>query len=183
MQECIDQARRGDERALDYLYVASRERVFRLALAILGDPETAEEVMQDTLHYALAQLERFDPQRSAWTTWLHMITVSRARDRLRRRRWATVPLFGSLMAGEHVEQRVEQRELTGALHAALLELPEKLREAVALRFVEELGYAEIGAILGCPAKTAQSRVRLGLERLRRLVDENPDFSTLRLSLE
>ncbi len=50
---------------------------------------------------------------------------------------------------------------------ALQTLPAPLREAVALRYVAELRYREIGQALGCNPKTAESRVRLGLAALRR----------------
>jgi len=79
MDELIRRAQAGDERALSQLYDAGRARVFRLALALIGSPADAEEVMQDTLHYALQNIRRFDAARSAWPTWLHTITVSSAR--------------------------------------------------------------------------------------------------------
>lgn len=173
MDDLIRRAQNGDERALNQLYDEGRARVFRLALALVGSPADAEEVMQDTLHYALQNIRRFDAARSAWTTWLHTITVSRCRDRARRRRWRLVPLLGSLLAsGPSPSQIAEQHAITGALHAALLQLSPKLREAVALRFLDELSFVEMGAILGCGDKTAQSRVRLGLGRLRTILEED-----------
>lgn len=180
MDDLIRRAQAGEERAISQLYDTSRARVFRLALAMLGDPAAAEEVMQDSLHYALSNVRRFDPERAAWTTWLHTITLSRCRDRARRRRWTLLPLLGSLLSGgPSPAQLAEQQELTGALHAALLRLSPKLREAVALRFLDDLDYAGLGQALGCSPKTAQSRVRLGLERLRALVESDPALATLR----
>ena len=180
MEALIQHARTGDERALADLYDASRGRAFRLALALLGDPEAAEEVMQDALHYALANLQRFDPARSAWTTWLHTITVSRCRDYARRRRWSLAPLIHSILSREPSPGRLaEIQEITGTLHAALLRLSPKLREAVALRFLDDLSFVEMAQILGCPDRTAQSRVRVGLEQLRALVETDPAFAMLR----
>ncbi len=174
MDELIRRAQAGDERALSQLYDAGRARVFRLALALIGSPADAEEVMQDTLHYALQNIRRFDAARSAWPTWLHTITVSRCRDWARRRRWRLVPLLGSLLAsGPSPSQIAEQHAITGSLHAALLRLSPKQREAVALRFLDELSFVEIGGVLGCGAKTAQSRVRLGLATLRTILEGDP----------
>ncbi|HEY1013739.1 MAG TPA: RNA polymerase sigma factor, partial [Herpetosiphonaceae bacterium] len=173
-QEHLKRARRGEEWALQALYDEARGRVFRLALAVLGDAGSAEEAMQDSLEYALTHLDRFDPDRSAWTTWLHTITISRCRDRLRRRRLLALPLLGGLLARDPPPERLaEQRELTGSLHAALLRLSPAVREAVALRFLDECSFIEIGRILGCGEKTAQSRVRIGLNKLRALLEGDP----------
>lgn len=183
-QDLLKRARRSDEWALQTLYDEARGRVFRLALAVLGDPGSAEEAMQDSLQYALTNLDRFDPDRSAWTTWLHTITISRCRDRLRRRRLLGLPLLGREPSGwlardPPPERLAEQRELTGSLHAALLRLSPAVREAVALRFLDQCSFAEIGRILGCNEKTAQSRVRVGLTKLRTLLEGDPAFAMLR----
>ena len=181
MDEVIQRARNGDQVALNRLYDMSATRVFRLAQALVGDAFAAEEVMQDSLQYALSNLHRFDSQRAAWTTWLHTITVSRSRDWARRKRWNFVPLIGQFISGAPSPQTLsEQREQTGELHAALLQLSPKLREAVALRFVDDLDYSQIGEILQCPAKTAQSRVRLGLAKLRELLHEHPEIDANRI---
>ncbi|HEY1015358.1 MAG TPA: RNA polymerase sigma factor [Herpetosiphonaceae bacterium] len=179
MDTLMAHARRGDEQALNELYDMSRTRVFRLALALLGDPGAAEEVMQDSLWYALTHLHQFDAARSAWSTWVHTITVGRCRNYARRRRWMIVPLLHSLMTdGLSPNQLAEIRERTGALHAMLLRLSPKLREAVALRFLEELSFAEMGSILGCSDRTAQSRVRVGIERLRAMVEADAGLLSL-----
>ena len=54
--------------------------------------------------------------------------------------------------------------------AALGQLSPKLREAVVLRYFENLTYPEIGQILNCPMKTIQSRVRLAHKELRKLLE-------------
>ena len=54
--------------------------------------------------------------------------------------------------------------------AALGKLSPKLREAVVLRYFENLTYPEIGQILDCPMRTIQSRVRLAHKELRRLLE-------------
>ena len=84
--DLLARARAGDEQALRLLYEGSRARVLRLAYSLLGDVDEAEDVMQDTLVYALTHLDRYDEDRAAFSTWLHTITVNRCRDRLRHRR-------------------------------------------------------------------------------------------------
>jgi DNA-directed RNA polymerase specialized sigma24 family protein len=53
----------GDERAAEALYNHHRERVFRLAYGLLGDPSDAEEAAQDALAYALNRIHRYDANR------------------------------------------------------------------------------------------------------------------------
>ena len=82
----------GDERAAEALYGKHRGDVFGLAYGMLGNPEDAEEVAQDTLYYALAHIDRYDPGRAGFRTWLHRICVSRCRDRFRRRKLQQISL-------------------------------------------------------------------------------------------
>jgi DNA-directed RNA polymerase specialized sigma24 family protein len=82
----------GEERAAELLYNRFRERTFRLAYGLLGDAIEAEEAAQDALTYALLNINRYDAKRASFGTWLHTITVSRCRDRYRRRRMSTFSL-------------------------------------------------------------------------------------------
>lgn len=163
----------GDERVAEALYQAHCERVYRLAYALLGDADDAEEVMQDAMVYALTRMDLYDPQRASFTTWLHMITVSRCRDRKRRKRLPRVPLNGLIVGGgdqaSGPEGMAVARESQWELWQALDQLSPKLREAVVLRYWGGHTYQEMAQILSCPLSTAQSRVRLAYEQLRRLL--------------
>jgi RNA polymerase sigma-70 factor (ECF subfamily) len=166
----------GDESAAEALYRAHHVRVYRLAYGLLGDGDEAEEVMQDVMVYALTHLDRYDPQRAAFTTWLHAITVSRCRDRRRRKRLPSVPLGGWMGSGGDVatpaagpERKAVVQENWHELWQALDQLNPKLREAIVLRYWGGHTYREMAQILSCPLPTAQSRVRLAYERLRELL--------------
>jgi len=73
----IEHWRGGDQRAASALYNAYRELTVRLAYGLLGDVKDAEDVTQDALTYALVHTERYDPERASYSTWLHVLTVSR----------------------------------------------------------------------------------------------------------
>lgn len=166
----------GDQSAAEALYRAHHARVYRLAYGLLGDEADAEEVMQDVLVHALNHMDRYDPGRAAFTTWLHAIAVNRCRDRQRRKRLPSVPL-GSWMGdgGDAAastagpEGTTITRESQDELWQALSHLSPKLREAVVLRYWGSHTYQEMAQILNCPLPTAQSRVRLAYERLRELL--------------
>lgn len=165
----------GDERSAASLFKAHHAPVFRLAFGLLGDLEDAEEVAQDALTYALTHIDAFDPARGAFTTWLHVVTVSRCRNRRRTLRWPTLPLFGWGRSGRalavtepaylpetHALGVAEQDEVWAAVSG----LKPHLREAVVLRYWSGLSYRDISTIVGRPIPTVQGHVRQAFERLR-----------------
>ena len=171
LQEHIARAALGDELACAALYDAFSPAVLRLALGLLNDLADAEEVTQDTFIYALRQIGRFDARRAAFTTWLYTIALSRCRNK-RRRKWLALLPLEWLSAqtpatpARLVEAALERRGVRRQVWAALQQLTPILREAVVLRYLGGLSYKEIGQAVGCPSKTAESRVRLGLEAMR-----------------
>lgn len=171
LNEQMAQARRGDEAACAALYYAFSPAVLRLALGLLNDLADAEEVTQDTFVYALRNLGRYDARRSAFTTWLFTIAISRCRNKRRRKWLPLLPLEWlaneALPAPERaVEVALERRGVRRQVWVALQRLSPILREAVVLRYLGGLHYKEIGLAVGCHPKTAESRVRLGVEAMR-----------------
>jgi RNA polymerase sigma-70 factor (ECF subfamily) len=171
----IARSRQGDEQAFAALYRAYAPGVYRLAYGILLHVQDAEEVVQDVFVYVYRKLDRFDPQRGALRTWLYTITVSRCRNK-RRRKWLPTVILSHLIsrgiepAAPHQatpEAALARWGVRDALEQALSTLSPCLREAVALRYAQGLTYREMGQVLGCPQKTAESRVRLAHQALCR----------------
>jgi len=171
--ELLARACAGQEAAGAELFAAHYPAVMRLCLALLGDVADAEEVAQDSFVYALKNIRRYSPERSAFRTWLCVIAVSRCRNKRRRRLLDLLPLSAAALSQaattREVEQALAAQGLRTQLWRAILDLPADLREAVALRYLGGLRFREIGEVMGCNDKTAQSRVRLGVERLRRVL--------------
>ena len=166
----------GDERAAEALYNHHRDATFRLAYGLLRDRSDAEDVAQDALIYALTHIDRFDPERASFQTWLHTITVSRCRNRYRRRRLPSFSLTQWLQRGGDApdpspspERQATQMETRTELWAAIQTLKPKHREAVLLRYWAGHTFQEMAEILGCPLRTAQSRVRLAYTELRAIL--------------
>jgi RNA polymerase sigma-70 factor (ECF subfamily) len=173
IQAWIQRWRAGDERAAEALYNHHQASTLRLAYGLLGDAADAEEVAQDALAYALSHIDRYDPRRGRFATWLHTITVSRCRDRHRRRQWPRLSLTAWLRHGGDVpdpapgpERHALWEETRGEVWDAVQALSPKLREAILLRYWAGHTYREMADVLGCPLPTAQSRVRLAFQRLR-----------------
>jgi RNA polymerase sigma-70 factor, ECF subfamily len=176
IQRCLD----GDEFAYQILYAQHAGMVYRLAYSLLQHKEDAEEVLQDSFDYAFRKLSHYDSRKSAFKTWLYRITVSRCRNK-RRRKW--LPTFS---LNQYPEQNIQDHQTPSPDHImelderqravwdALGELSLKLRETAILRYYHGLRYHEIGEVLGIPAKTAESRMRLAHKALRDYLDqENP----------
>ncbi|NDJ52471.1 MAG: sigma-70 family RNA polymerase sigma factor [Chloroflexi bacterium] len=174
----IQAAQHGDQAAYQSLYDLYVEQLYRLAYGVLLDALDAEEVVQDSLGYAFRSLSQFDPALSSFRSWLYTITISRCRNK-RRRKW--LPTFNlttvveSLASGEpRPETLVERQGTQDAVLQAMGRLSPKLREAVAIRYFDGLTYREMGDVLGCSQKTAESRIRLAHEALFKILTEELD---------
>jgi len=170
IQHCLD----GDAHACADLYQRWCASVYRLAYGILRQEQDAEEVTQDVFVYALSRLKNYDRRKSAFRTWLYTITISRSRNKMRRKWLPTIELneWSENEVGEAERPPEDMAELQverERVWAALGRLSPKLREAVILRYFENLTFQEIGQILNCPMKTIQSRVRLAHKELAKLL--------------
>ncbi len=178
LADVIAAASHGDETACATLYQRFVHQTYRLAYGVLLSQQDAEEVVQDSFVYVFHNLRCYDPARSAFRTWLYTITMSRCRNKRRRKWLPTIALsdLGERVIGqdEPPEQVVEDRHAQDVVINALRRLSPKLREAVVLRYFDGLSYREMADVLECPQKTAESRVRLAHEALYRLLAEHSD---------
>ncbi len=184
LERLIKRWRKGDQFAAAEIYQQHRERTYRLAYGLVGNPEDAEEAAQDALTYALVNIHHFEPRRSKFTTWLHLITVSRCRDLLRKRRKPTISLVEWLLgsrrphavepidSGPAPEQATLESEQQQMIWRSIQALSPILREAVVLRHWGGHTYQEIADITGCPLRTAQSRVRLAYNQLAQTLEKD-----------
>jgi RNA polymerase sigma-70 factor (ECF subfamily) len=156
-----------------------RDRLWAVALKTTGDPEDAADALQDALISAYRRASQFRGD-SQVTTWLHRIVVNASLDRLRKRSTRpTVPLPVEEETGIPLpdpEDRIGRRELQLDIAAALADLPEDQREAVALVDIEGWSVDQAALMLGCPAGTVKSRCSRGRAKLAKRLSymRNPD---------
>ncbi|OGL20174.1 MAG: hypothetical protein A3F92_08025 [Candidatus Rokubacteria bacterium RIFCSPLOWO2_12_FULL_71_22] len=158
----LERLRAGEPRAFEELVIASRHRVFGVALRMLGSHAEAEEVAQETFLRAHRALGGFRGE-AKLSTWLYGIASRLCLNRLAsgERRLARedpetlerLPGAGADPAGE-----LERSEREAALHRAIAELAEERRIVVLLRDVEGLSYEEIAGALGLELGTVRSRL-------------------------
>lgn len=173
----IDAARAGDRAARAALLRGLQDPWYRVCLGLLGgDPDRAREAAQETAVRFLRDLHRFRGE-SQLRTWSIGIAINVARE-MRRARAGEVALpDGEVLAGSAPAGRgpaappppdaaAEASERRDLLRSTLADLPERQREAVVLRFFEELSVEETAAAMGCAAGTVKATVHQALKALR-----------------
>ncbi len=169
----IARALAGDQPAYAELYDRFAASLYRLCYSLLMNEQDAEDILQESFLYAFKNLHRFDSNKASLKTWLYTISVSRCRNTYRRKRFLTVDISQWLgfelkaPPSEAPEAAVIRRDANESISNALLDLSPRLREAIVLRYGQGMTYREISEVMGCPQKTAESRVRLGHQRLRK----------------
>lgn len=150
---------------LSELYRKHRRRAVSVAQRILGDPDEAEDVVQDVFIRLHCGTARFDGA-AAYTTWLHRVLVNSSINRLRARR-RSAKLASSLPEPEGPEDAAAWREEHRLVAAALAELSLQHRLVVTMRDLRGYSYPEIARTLGVKegtVKSALSRARANLLR-------------------
>lgn len=168
--QLVAQTLGGDRTAFGVLVERYAAQARRVARAVLGDPDEADDAAQDGFLSALVKLAQFDARRP-FGPWLMRIVANAATDRRRRRNVRRAePLDPSLVGGgPRPDAAAVNSELNQRLRLALAELPERRRTAVVLFDVEGYSHAEIAGILGIPEGTVRSEVFHGRRRLRALM--------------
>jgi RNA polymerase sigma factor (sigma-70 family) len=176
------------EAAFPALVAEHQDRLYSIALRLLGDRRDAEEVAQDALVRAFRAMRDYPRERVAalrLRPWLASIAVNLARNRRRRLEdrqppAALEPLLDvgfDLPADRRTNPTAtaDRRETRRELAAALLLLTPAVRAAIVLRHVDGLSVAEAAEALGRPEGTVKAQVHRGLRDLRALLDASPDL--------
>jgi len=160
------------QEALDQLYERYQAVVYHLALKILNNRESAEEVVYDVFWQVWREAERYDAQRGSVGAWLATVARSRAIDALRARRnspTAEEDIEGKPIAADRAEDPEEQTSLAqraAFVHSALDSLPPDQRTALEMSFFSGLSHIEIAEQLQEPLGTVKTRIRTAMLKLR-----------------
>jgi RNA polymerase sigma factor (sigma-70 family) len=172
-----DRLARDLDGAFEELVRGHERLLYGLALRVVGDARDAEEVAQDAFERAYLALAGYPPERVAamrLRPWLARIALNLARNRLRRRTPPTRPLEDgdgeplplAAPRGEEPAAAAERRADRQQWAELLAGIPARYREAVVLRHVEDLPYAEVAEVLGQPVGTVKTHVHRGVRLLR-----------------
>ena len=167
----------GDDEAAVALVRRFQDRVYGVALAVLGDAHLAEDVAQQTFERVWRFGVTFDPTRGALGTWISSIARNLAIDVARARRPVPIdPAQLLLLVSGSADP--ETSALAGhdvaRLQAALASLPPAQGRAIVLAGIAGWSGSEVAAAEGIPLGTAKTRIRTAMRSLRsQLSPEHP----------
>jgi RNA polymerase sigma-70 factor (ECF subfamily) len=166
-ERLIRAGQRGEPQALNTLFHRHHRSLFRSALGVMGNPEDAEDALQDGLLSAFRNLKSFEG-RSQFSTWLTRIVVNAAL--MRRRRQAgrpimavpsknEIPITDRLVSkGPTPEELVGRLEIHQMIRGHIAELPPMLHTVFVLRILREYKTIEVARILRVSANTVKARL-------------------------
>lgn len=179
--EAIRLAQAGDAAAFEHLYGLHSRRVYALCLRMVGNPSDAEDLMQEAFLQLFRKIGTFRGE-SAFSTWLHRMTVNVVLMRLRKK---TLPAASLEETTEPDEETGGPRKdigapdlrLSGAVDRVNLErsiekLPPGYRTVFVLHDVQGFEHNEIAGIMGCSVGNSKSQLHKARTRLRELLQED-----------
>ena len=175
-EDLLFRVARGDERSFEVLYDRHGKVAWSLAFRLLGDREAAEDLVQEAFLAVWNGAAGYSQAKGSVRTWILSILHHRAVDRLRqgaasRRRQEALEQVAMIQpaapdAAEVALARVEATEVQNAL----ADVPGDQLEVLRLAYYGGYTHHEIAGMLSLPLGTVKSRMRLGLERVRRNID-------------
>ncbi len=159
------------------------QKLYAFARGLLGDPQDAEEIVQDSFLNAYGALVRYstqDVQTLKLRPWLYKITLNLSRnhrDRRGKHHFQSVSLdtpagrelFEETERGRYgsPDTEVEQNEFREEMYARITELPRLYREPISLHYLGGFQYREIADLLNQPVNTVKSNARRGIQKLNK----------------
>jgi RNA polymerase sigma-70 factor (ECF subfamily) len=160
----------GDRRALEELCSRHSERIHRIALHVLRDPDDANDAAQESLVKLVQKVHQFRGE-SQFSTWLHRLVVNTCKD-VAQARWATERRTEPLLEDRRVARdgdpasSLAASEARRELGACLATLPPAQATVVALKDAFDVPFDEISAATGLPVGTAKCYAHRGRNGLR-----------------
>ena len=192
VEDLVERAKAGDRPAFGQLVEVYQDKIYGYASRMLGDPDEAEDVAQETFVRAYRSLPHFRGAAS-FHTWLYRIASNLAIDVARRNRRQSTGDFSldeplESEEGDYEreiadesgspEQLTQRREMQELVRQAVAELPEKLRAVVVLYELQGESYEDIAEILGCPLGTVKSRLFNARSQLKDMLEQLVDVGEL-----
>ncbi len=171
--ELTQASSKGDMVAFEEVYNRHHRRVYAICLRMLKNTNEAEDLTQDVFIQLHRKIGSFRGD-SAFTTWLHRLTVNQVLMHFRKR---TVKFEKTTEEGETPVQMVRGSERPGkmpvvdkiAIQNAIKQLPNGYRNVFLLHDVEGFEHEEVARILGCSVGTSKSQLHKARLKLRKLL--------------
>ena len=172
-EDLLTLVERGDAEAFEVIYDRHSRVAFSLAFRLLGDRQSAEDLVQDAFLAVWRGAASYSASRGSVRNWMLSILHNRGVNRLR--------TLGAMSRRQDALEQVElrrpdepdaatlgiERAIAGTVREELGTLPDEQHEVLKLAYYGGFTHHEIAEMLKLPLGTVKSRMRLGLERLRR----------------
>ncbi|MBI3475960.1 MAG: sigma-70 family RNA polymerase sigma factor [Acidobacteria bacterium] len=171
--DAIERAKQGDEAAFEALYNLHKRRVYSLCLRMVSNPAQAEDLAQEAFLQLFRKIGTFRGE-SAFSTWLHRMTVNVVLMNLRRKGLPLVSLEETLETDEETPRKelgAPDLKLTGSidrlqLQRAIEKLPPGYKTVFVLHDVEGFEHNEIAEMVGCSIGNSKSQLHKARLKLR-----------------
>jgi RNA polymerase sigma-70 factor (ECF subfamily) len=173
----VHRLRDGQQQALSVLYDRYAGLVYSLAYKIIQNRQEAEDLTQE-IFLTFYNKNSFDPDKGALSTFLILLTRSRAIDKLRREHKKNnfLEQWKKVITEESKEplplEKASLQERQEKLTSALAQLPQAQRQVLAMNYYQELSQSQIAKTLNLPLGTVKSRSRQALLQLKKLLSDN-----------
>jgi len=177
--EAIEAAKEGDPEAFSKLYALHKRRVYTLCLRMLGNVSEAEDMTQEAFLHLFRKIGSFRGE-SAFSTWLHRLTVNLVLMQLRKKGLQLVSLEETINPSDEDTPKRDfgssDLHLTGSVDRVTLEravasLPPGYRMVFVLHDVEGYEHNEIATMLECSTGNSKSQLHKARLKLRELLRE------------
>jgi RNA polymerase sigma-70 factor (ECF subfamily) len=175
--EIIARVLNGDRQVYSLLVEEYKAPVYNLAYRMTGNSEDADDLAQETFIRAYCKIRYFNPEKKFFT-WLYTIGINLIRNHLKKN-MRSIPHKTSNCdpakmrgdAGDRAEEDPAIEDKIGRMEESLRKLPVDLREAVILRFYQDIAFEEIATITGTSVSAVKMRVYRGLAKLKQLMGD------------
>lgn len=170
---------KSQDDALGELYDRYNRLVYGMAFNAVGDQALAEEITQDVFMRIWNKADTYQAEQGKVINWIAGIARNRAIDVFRHQKsrldgsslsLEEMPFF-DLPDSLNVESEVESKFKKQRVQQALFLLPKEQREALAMAYFRGYTHEEAAEALGQPLGTVKTRIRLGMQKLRQLLEE------------
>ena len=177
-------AANDDSEALSELYDRYKALVFSLAINIVGNHETAEDITLDVFTRVWEKADNYQSEKATVKRWISSITRYRSIDVLRRRnaqldtsnpQWSDFSP-DTLPARENPEEVMELALLGRKVTEALSKLPEEQKKPLALAYFMGYSHQQIAEALNKPLGTIKTRIRLAIQKLQQELKFHEDMN-------
>ena len=165
----------GNEQAFANLVTRYEQLLFHYTYQMLGDYETARDIVQETFVRVITHAWRFSPEK-IFRPWIYTITSNLLKNELRKkkRKIAEYLMENNRLPIETKKTPVDKliaKETEEELHYFIDCLPNLQKMVFILRFYQKMPYEQISVIVGCKTATARSRMFYCIEKLKKFLED------------